>query len=65
MTIRTGLFRYVAHQDAESYLKLGWVNTLALHDCHHGQYSDLYHWPCECPPVEPSPQPIEFHGRTP
>jgi hypothetical protein len=37
MTVRTGLFRYVRHQDIERYHKLGWmvVADLGAPHCHY------------------------------
>lgn len=40
---RTGLFRYIPHQDLPSYLAKGWLPIADL--AHHGRYSVLC-WHC-------------------
>jgi hypothetical protein len=46
-------FRYVSHEHADDYLRLGWcpaeVNRPAFHDL----YSVLMKWLCPCPVAEP------------
>lgn len=46
MTVRTGLFRYVRHQDIDHYHKLGWMVVADL-GAPHSQYSVLA-WHCGC-----------------
>jgi hypothetical protein len=50
---RTGIFRYVKHDRADAYLRLGWHNTMSLRECHHGEYAELFVWLCDCKAVEP------------
>ncbi len=45
-------FRYVLHEEAEDYLRLGWVFAADL-GIYHGQWSVLMRWPCDCKMVEP------------
>jgi hypothetical protein len=46
------IFRYVVHERVEEYMKIGWwiVQTDMQH---HGYYSVLMNWPCNCKMVEP------------
>lgn len=49
--IRTGLFRYVRHQDADAFMRRGWLIVRNLGPT-HGQWSVLM-WHCECGEVSP------------
>ena len=44
--IRTGLFRYVRHQDAYAFMQRGWMIVGDLGPT-HGQWAVLM-WHCEC-----------------
>jgi hypothetical protein len=35
------------------YVRVGWIVEDTMDDCHHGRYSILMKWLCECPVVEP------------
>ena len=45
--IRT--FRYIAHDRLADALACGWLPTGGFADCHHGAYSALCEWLCDCP----------------
>lgn len=47
------IFRFVRHENAQSYLDLGWVAHDGLKGTHHGQYSTIIEWP------RPDEQPAE------
>ena len=49
--IRT--FRFVVHHRVLDYARLGWIIEDTMEDCHHGRYSILMEWLCDCPLVEP------------
>lgn len=46
MTVRTGLFRYVRHQDVEAFHASGWMVVSDL-GTPHSHYSVLM-WRCDC-----------------
>jgi hypothetical protein len=46
------IFRYVVHERVEEYMKLGWW-IVQTNMQHHGYYSVLMNWPCNCKMVEP------------
>jgi|SoiMethySBSTD1v2_1073268.scaffolds.fasta_scaffold18340_5 hypothetical protein len=37
----------------QGYARLGWTVEVTMEDCHHGEYSILMEWVCDCPAVEP------------
>jgi len=39
------IFRFVRHENAQSYLDLGWIVHDGLRGTHHGQYSTIIEWP--------------------
>jgi hypothetical protein len=41
-------FRYVVHADVPDYLRCGWLALPALEGTHHGYYSVLMAWLCQC-----------------
>jgi hypothetical protein len=46
--------RYVRHRDVLDYARLGWLPDFdALDGTHHGQYSIIMEWRCQCPILEP------------
>lgn len=45
-------FRYVTHDRVRDYLNTGW-HIAAADMGHHGYYSVLMTWLCECKQVEP------------
>jgi hypothetical protein len=50
---REKTFRFVIHDRVLDYARLGWTIEDTMEDCHHGQYSILMEWLCNCPLVEP------------
>jgi hypothetical protein len=46
-------FRYVRHDDVESYLHVGWVIAADLSDCYHAQFGVLMQWPTLDGPEDP------------
>lgn len=42
------VFLYVRHADVPSYLLMGWLALPALEGTHHGQWSVLMQWLCDC-----------------
>ncbi len=48
---RTGLFRYVRHDQIEAFHRLGWMVSADLGPT-HGAWSVLM-WRCECGAVKP------------
>lgn len=49
--IRT--FHYVRLHELPDWLRLGWIARQALNGIHHGEYSALCEWLCDCPMVRP------------
>jgi hypothetical protein len=49
--IRT--FHYVRHSELADWLRCGWLAHDSLNDTHHGQYSSLCEWICDCEMVRP------------
>lgn len=50
------IFRLVRHHRVQDYLNVGW--HIAQHDLlHHGDWSVLLTWLCDCPVVEPKETP--------
>lgn len=47
-------YRYVIHERVPDYLLCGWLATPALEGTHHGFYSVLMAWLCDCPTTEPT-----------
>jgi hypothetical protein len=47
--------RYVPHEYAEDYCRLGWCVADALDGTRHGDYRVLCAWLCECNLLEPKP----------
>lgn len=47
MTVRT--FHYARMECLEDWLRLGWVARAGLAGTHHGEWSMLCEWLCECP----------------
>jgi hypothetical protein len=45
--------RYVPHECAEDYCRLGWCIADAFEQTPHGVWCFLGAWLCECKPVEP------------
>jgi hypothetical protein len=45
--------RYVPHERAEDYCRLGWCIADAFEQTPHGAYSVLCAWLCQCKLVEP------------
>jgi hypothetical protein len=45
--------RYVPHERAEDYCRLGWCIADAFEQTPHGVWCFLGAWLCECKPVEP------------
>lgn len=46
---RSGLFRYVRHEDIDAYHRRGWTVVADLGPV-HGQWSVLM-WRCDCPEI--------------
>lgn len=46
-------FRYVRIPEAMDWLSVGWLPHVALAGTHHGEWSILCEWLCECRPVMP------------
>ena len=46
------ILRYVPHEHAADYLRLGWMVVAGLGEV-HGEWSVLMEWPCQCRLVEP------------
>jgi hypothetical protein len=46
-------FRFVVHHRILDYARLGGVIEDTMEDCHHGEYSILMEWLCDCPVVAP------------
>lgn len=44
---------YVRLPDVHDWLLCGWVASPALNGTHHGFWSALMIWPCDCDPVFP------------
>jgi hypothetical protein len=47
------IYRFAPLALALDYCRLGWAPSNALQGLHHGQYSVLMCWLCDCPLVEP------------
>lgn len=39
---------YVAHDDIQDMERMGWLLTPSLKNTHHGEYSELMVWVCDC-----------------
>jgi hypothetical protein len=50
---REKTFRFVVHYRVLDYARLGWIIEDTVEDCHHGEYSILMEWLCDCPVAEP------------
>jgi len=50
---RASIFRYILHADVPAYLACGWVARPSLVGTHHGDYSALCEWICDCAVAEP------------
>jgi hypothetical protein len=66
MTARTDLahfHRFVAFEDVEAHLKLGWLalTTLEHRSGNIGNYRVHCVWLCRCPPVTPPKRPEHPH----
>lgn len=48
------LFHFVRHGEAMGYLRCGWMPHSSLNGTHHGMWSVLCEWICECEPVFPN-----------
>jgi hypothetical protein len=62
--IRT--FRYIRHEHVPDWLRAGWIARPALNGTHHGDYSALLEWLCECPmaiPRSPIPSSSDLLAR--
>lgn len=46
--------RFVTFDRAERYLQLGWLPSTALAGTHHGEWSCLMVWICQCKCIEPN-----------
>jgi hypothetical protein len=49
----TQFTRFVRHERAEDYCRLGWCIADDLEQSPHGDWSFLCAWLCECTPIEP------------
>jgi hypothetical protein len=49
----TKYMRYVPHDQAEAFCRVGWCIADAFDGTPHGAWSFLAAWLCECEPVEP------------
>jgi hypothetical protein len=56
--MKARIFRFVRHENAQSYLDLGWIAHDGLKGTHHGQFSTIIEWPGEEPPSEPKEIPL-------
>jgi hypothetical protein len=46
---REKVLRYARYPDVDAYLKQGWIYRPGLEGCHHGEWSVILEWLCECP----------------
>lgn len=46
---RDRTFAYVRRNQVEDYFRMGWIFIPALEDTHHGRWSVLMEWICDCP----------------
>ena len=51
--MKSTFFRFVRHADVLAYLKCGWVVRPALNGTHHGEWSVLMEWLCDCELKQP------------
>lgn len=51
--MKISIFRFVRHEQAADYLKSGWVARPALNGTHHGEWSVLMEWLCDCELKQP------------
>lgn len=51
--MKATFFRFVRHADVLVYLKCGWVARPALNGTHHGEWSVLMEWLCDCELKQP------------
>jgi hypothetical protein len=49
----TRTFHYVRHNDVPDWLRCGWIARAALDGIHHGEWSVLCEWLCNCKMVKP------------
>ena len=49
----TRTFRYVRLERVPDWLRAGWIARPALDGTHHGEYSALLEWLCDCPMAVP------------
>ena len=55
----TRTFRYIPISKLHAALAMGWYTTPALIDTHHGEYSVLCEWLCDCEiPALSAPRPL-------
>lgn len=47
-------FHFVRHPEVLDWLRVGWIARPALEGTHHGQWSALCEWLCDCTPVRPT-----------
>jgi hypothetical protein len=48
------IFRYVRLHDVERWMRCGWLPLDGLDGTHHGHWSVLMAWLCDCPMREPA-----------
>lgn len=53
--IRT--FHYVRHSEIADWLRCGWIAHASLNGIHHGEYSAICEWLCDCKLALPSRRP--------
>lgn len=54
MSGRDRLFRYIRRRRVPAFIASGWIAHPALNGTHHGDWSVLMEWLCDCAPAEPS-----------
>jgi hypothetical protein len=45
--------KFVPHHEVLDHMRLGWCPSPALAGTHHGEYSVLMLWQCDCDPRMP------------
>jgi hypothetical protein len=46
--MRQQTFHFVRHSEALDWLRLGWLARPTLERTHHGEYSVMMEWLCDC-----------------